>query len=272
MCGLTGIIFGKKTRSKSELLFLKDLFTSMFIMSESRGHHASGLVSLDITGKSTLYKLPVCPSRMVLLQGYRSVLNTLSNKTSVLLGHSRWRTVGSEHNNKNNQPLIIGSVLGTHNGTILNASSLFEQFALKRMAQVDSEVLFRMADCSLIEGSLNTSLYKRYLAQCEGNLSFVLVSRRDPEHVFIFKGDKPLSLFYNMDLRVIVYSSLDRYIINSLPCMDGWYALFLEDNHILSTSFNDFNTLITEPFYYRKRTTIKKAKIPKIKGIPFIEF
>lgn len=272
MCGLTGIIFGKKSRSALELSFLRSLFTSMFIMSEERGHHASGLITLDMYGKTNLFKLPMSPSRLVSQVGYGQVLNTMSNNTTALFGHSRWKTVGSEYNNKNNQPLITGKILGTHNGTITNATELFSLFSLKRMAQVDSEILFRMADHSLNEGSLDTSSYRRCLSLCEGNLSFVLASKTDPEHVFIFKGDKPLSLFYNMDLRVIVYSSLDRYIINSLPCMDGWYALSLEDNHILSTSFNDFNTLITEPFYYRKRTTIKKVKIPKIKGLPFFEF
>ena len=267
MCGLTGIIFGKKERSDRELKFLKDLFTSMFVFSEERGHHASGLVTLNVDGNTSIYKVPVCPSKLVFTDGYNRVLSTLDNRTTVILGHSRWKTVGSEFNNNNNQPLITGKILGTHNGTIINANDLFDKFKFRRKAQVDSEVLFRMADSSLSNGVLNTNTYRQYLSLCQGHLSFVLASKEDPEHVFIFKGDKPLSLFYNKELRVIVYASIDRYILDSLVNKDGWYEVMIDDNNLLSTSFTEFETLVSEPFSYIKGFVVKKNKTTKTKQL-----
>ena len=253
MCGLTGIIFGKKERSDRELKFLKGLFTSMFVFSEERGRHASGLVTLNVDGNTSLYKVPVCPSKLVFTDGYNRVLSTLDNRTTVILGHSRWKTVGSEFNNNNNQPLITGKILGT--------------FKFRRKAQVDSEVLFRMADSSLSNGVLNTNTYRQYLSLCQGHLSFVLASKEDPEHVFIFKGDKPLSLFYNKELRVIVYASIGRYILDSLVDKDGWYEVMIEDNNLLSTSFTEFETLVSEPFSYIKGFVVKKNKTTKTKQL-----
>lgn len=38
-------------------------------------------------------------------------------------------------------------LIGAHNGTIYNADYLFRCFKLRRFAEVDSEILFRLALC-----------------------------------------------------------------------------------------------------------------------------
>lgn len=266
MCGLTGIILGKKERTQVELAFIKALFTSMFSLSEDRGPHASGIITLSKTGKTSLYKLPLSPSRLISLGGYGRVLGTVTNETTAILGHSRWKTVGTEFNNNNNQPLVIGKVVGTHNGTITNASDLFMQYSLKRLAQVDSEILFRMANDSLEEGKLSVFKYKNYLEQCDGNLSFVLASKKDPEHVFIFKGDKPLSLYYNNEMQIILYASLERYIKDSLISLDGWSEVKLKDNNFIKTSYDNLQEIMVGSFSYNKKERRKKTgKYTKIK-------
>jgi hypothetical protein len=42
-------------------------------------------------------------------------------------------------------PLRSGDCLGTHNGTVVNADALFRRFRLRRYAEVDSEIIFRLA-------------------------------------------------------------------------------------------------------------------------------
>ena len=197
MCGLTGVIFGKKKRSERDYEEIKKIFSSMFIFSEQRGHHASGVATIDLSGKTHLYKIPVPPTRLETLLGYKKVLSSVSDQTTLLIGHSRWKTVGSEFNNNNNQPIIAGSILGTHNGTISNATELFKRHQYTRFAEMDSEILFRMANASMQEGVLNTVSYKSLLSECEGNLSCVFVSKIDPKDVYIFKGNKPIYLYYN---------------------------------------------------------------------------
>jgi glucosamine 6-phosphate synthetase-like amidotransferase/phosphosugar isomerase protein len=265
MCGLTGIIFGKHSRSCDDYEELKEIFTSMFILSEQRGRHASGLATLDTTGKTHLYKLPVPPTRMVNLAGFNKILSTVNNKTTLLIGHSRWKTVGSEYNNNNNQPIISGSILGTHNGTISNATALFARYQLKRLAEVDSEVLFRMADASLQEGTLNTVTYKNYLAECQGDLSCVFASKADPKCVYLFKGSKPLFLYYNPRLQVIIYSSNDAYIDASIVDSDGWFPLKMPENRMYQTCFDDFKNVVSDSFTFVRNQPIsnyvkKKSK------------
>ena len=259
MCGLTGIIFGKKERSLEDYHELSRLFTSMFILSEQRGHHASGVATLNTRGKASLFKIPVPPTRLVEVEGYNNVLETLNNNTTILMGHSRWKTVGSEYNNYNNQPIIAGSILGTHNGTITNASSLFARNRFKRKAEVDSEILFRMADASIIDGSINATIYKNYIAECHGNLSCVVVSKTDPCNVFLLKGSKPLSLYYNARLQVIAYSSIDGYIKDSVET-DDWVSLIMPENKMYQTCFDDFNNVVADSFSFVKSIPKPKAK------------
>jgi glucosamine 6-phosphate synthetase-like amidotransferase/phosphosugar isomerase protein len=45
------------------------------------------------------------------------------------MGHTRWRTRGSETNSRNNHPIRAGIITGTHNGTIYNADYLFRRLA-----------------------------------------------------------------------------------------------------------------------------------------------
>lgn len=248
MCGLTGIIFGKKKRNKNEIQDLLETFTSAFIFSEERGKDASGVVTVDTEGKSTLYKLPVPPSRLFVTEGYKKVLDSVSNKTTILMGHSRWKTVGSQYENKNNQPLIVGDIVGSHNGTIRNADYLFRSLGLKRHAKVDSEILFRMAEESTNKGVLNIDAYKSYLSKCVGSLACVFVSRLDPQNVFIFKGDKPLSLFFSKKHKAMIYSSERRYIEESVLESEDWVQISMENYRMYQTNFSDFTSVITDTF------------------------
>lgn len=264
MCGLTGVIFGKKTRTQDDYEEIKEIFTTLFILSEQRGHHASGLSTLSVEGKTHLYKLPVPPTRMASLSGFKKTLDHVGDRTTLLIGHSRWKTVGSEYNNNNNQPIISGSILGTHNGTIINANTLFAHYRLKRIAEVDSELLFRMADASLQNGVLNTVAYKKYLAECRGDLSCVFASKADPKCVYLFKGSRPLFLYYNPRLQVIIYSSSESYIEASIVESDGWVSLRMPENTMYQTCYDDFNQVVSDSFTFQRNSPIdvylKKVK------------
>ena len=257
MCGLTGVIFGNKKRSEKELETIRDIFTTMFIFSEERGHHASGIATLDIKGKSKLYKLPVPPSRMVSLDKYNEILYSIGDKTTILMGHSRWKTVGSEYNNNNNQPLISGPIIGEHNGTISNHNSLFRTYQFKRFAEVDSEILFRMAEASLKDGVIQTATFNSYISQCQGSLSCVYVSKTDPTSVYLFHGDKPLFLYYNPSMQVLIYSSAKQYIEEALDGDDGWSSITFPENKMYQTNFKDFKNIIAEPFFFRRNVPLQ---------------
>ena len=145
MCGLAGVIFGNKRRRAEEREYLAWLFTRLLVLSEERGPHATGAAWLDTDGGHRLFKRPVTAERFVTDKAFAELLAGINNRATLLLGHTRWRTRGDERVNSNNHPIRAGEVIGTHNGTIYNADYLFRRWKMRRFAEVDSEILFRLA-------------------------------------------------------------------------------------------------------------------------------
>lgn len=108
---------------------------------------------------------------------FQELLAQVDNETTILMGHTRWRTRGNEFNNRNNHPIRAGIVIGTHNGTIYNADYLFRRLGLPRYAEVDSELIFRLADQFAPEGPIDQEGLKKALALCRGQMGAVLASR-----------------------------------------------------------------------------------------------
>jgi glucosamine 6-phosphate synthetase-like amidotransferase/phosphosugar isomerase protein len=195
MCGLAGVILGKKRRRVEEREHLAWLFTRLLVLSESRGPHATGMAWLNRDGEHRLFKRPVSAGQFVTDKAFHEVLAGIDNRTTVLLGHTRWRTRGDERVNRNNHPIRAGDVIGTHNGTIYNADYLFRRFKLRRFAEVDSELLFRLAARAARSGRMDVEWFKERLRRCRGQMTAVLASRLDPETILVLKGNKPLELY-----------------------------------------------------------------------------
>jgi glutamine phosphoribosylpyrophosphate amidotransferase len=111
-------------------------------------------------------------------------------------------TVREEPLQLNNQPIRAGAVIGTHNGTILNADRLFKKYRLPRVGEVDSEFLFRLADKK--ECIEDFTVCARNV---RGGMSAVFTRTSAPDTVLVIKGNKPLSLWYHKGFRAVFYSS-----------------------------------------------------------------
>ena len=210
MCGQVGIIFGPKCRSAKEMNHLKIIFAHLLLLSEERGHDATGVGWLRPDGRYCITKQPQRAFDFVRNKAFMDFLTSVDSKVTWLVGHTRWQTRGDASNNKNNHPIRAGNVIGTHNGTILNADSLFVRFGLPRSAEVDSEFLFRLADASLVGGCIDLTEVKAGLALCEGEVSAVMASRSSPEEVILVKGNRPLEIRYHNAHQVVVYASDNR--------------------------------------------------------------
>lgn len=272
MCGLTGIIFGKKSRTQKEYQEILTAFTTIFTLSEERGIHASGVALLRKDGMSMLFKRPIRTSLLKETTSFKKVLDVVDDDTTLLMGHSRWKTVGSEKINKNNQPIMTEDILGEHNGTIYNADALFDRFLFHRNAEVDSEVLFRMADRCLERGILNTDKYRNYLSTCRGKLTCVLASRKDPECVYLVKGNNPLALYFNTRLNVFIYSSEEDHIKEAIKDKKDWQCITLPPFHIYQTCYSDFSRIISDSFKIDTDNSIPsleslKSRFPKLYAI-----
>jgi len=225
MCGLAGVIFGRKRRRAEEREHLAWLFTRLLVMSEGRGPHATGVAWLNRDGEHRLFKRPVSAGQFVIDKTFHEVLAGIDNRTTVLLGHTRWRTRGDERINRNNHPIRAGDVIGTHNGTIYNADYLFRRFKLPRFAQVDSELLFRLAARAARSGQMDVAWFKERLRRCRGQITAVLASRLDPETILVLKGNKPLELRINRRHRAVLYASDPAFLDAVLAEERGWREL-----------------------------------------------
>ena len=235
MCGLTGVILGRKRRQPHELLAIRSAFTGLLLLNQRRGHHATGVAVLRGDGSAAVYKRPVAASGLIQAAKYWQTLQ-LDNSVTVILGHTRYRTQGSERNNANNHPIVIGrgargvggEVYGTHNGTILNADELFRRFRLPRTAEVDSEVLFRMVLRAKSDAEL-----KSMLALCVGSTSAAWVCRSKPGRLRLLKGDMPLDAAYAPRLDAVFYSS-ETWMLRSVLARQAHWVIGL-DAFTLST-------------------------------------
>jgi len=139
MCGLAGVILGLKRRRREELRVIGGLFTELLLHSQRRGTDAAGVAVIRRNGRYRLLKRPGPAAGLVSDKLYWRVLD-LDNGVTVILGHTRQKTAGSERNLLNDHPVRAGACLGTHNGWLSNADSLAREFRLPRVAEVDSEV------------------------------------------------------------------------------------------------------------------------------------
>jgi len=222
MCGQVGIIFGTKRRQQEEIDHLTTIFTDLLVLSEKRGRHATGVATLNRFGRHSLYKHPVPAHEFVQHSAYRKVLCGVNNRTTILMGHTRWQTRGDASNNLNNHPIKTRYTIGTHNGTITNADYLFWRYGLPREAEVDSEVIFRIADSVLHQSRYDIPKLIERLSLCQGEMTTVMASKTDPETVVLIKGDKPLEFRHHPKYRVLLYASENVFLDGSLAHEPGW--------------------------------------------------
>lgn len=248
MCGQVGIILGRKERDSEEITYLQKLFLYLLLKSEERGPHATGAAWLDGGGKHRICKRPVKASEFVRDRIFTQLLAGVSGRTTWLAGHTRWQTRGDARNNANNHPLRACRLLGTANGTITNADELFEHLRLPRHAEVDSELLLRIADATLVDGAIDVTAIKEHIKLFQGQLSAVMASKTVPESILIVKGNKPLYLRYHEPSNIIVYASDRAYLDGVLLSTLGWREVYVEPMSIITFQCDDLPVFSHVPF------------------------
>jgi glucosamine 6-phosphate synthetase-like amidotransferase/phosphosugar isomerase protein len=228
MCRQVGIILGQKRRLFPEHGILLDIFTEMLVRSESGGPHATGVAVLREDRSHTIAKRPMPARRFVGHAAFIEALARFDDQATAIIGHNRWRTVGTERNNLNNHPVAMPGMgtLGTHNGTLANADEVFRRFGLQRAAEVDSEALFRLADLAIGDNGIDPEEFLRLAAVCRGQISAVLAAVATPGRVLVIKGNRPLEFRYSRRYGAVAYATepgpLDEAIAASCPAPHDW--------------------------------------------------
>ena len=228
MCGLAGVLLAEMPRTQSELNAVADIFTGLLVASEHRGRHATGVAMVNARGDYYVSKAPVPASQFTRSRGFRDVIDRVDSDATCLMGHTRWPTRGSHLDNANNHPLVgegKSPCVITHNGHIQNATALFQALDLPRKAQVDSEILLRLAEANLIETGIEPVGFAEDLSRCRGKLSAVVVVTSDPTRILLIKGNQPLELRYHKERGLIAYASESQILDGVVGLETGWQVI-----------------------------------------------
>ncbi|MHB9106897.1 MAG: class II glutamine amidotransferase [Armatimonadota bacterium] len=247
MCGLTGMAWGAHSRRRTEREDLLDRFTRMLLFSEHRGPYATGMAWVKSDGTYRVEKAPLPARQFIQSACYADALNEVSDELTVLMGHTRWPTRGSVNNPHNNHPLLlpiyarrplspvidttvrpsraVGHVALTHNGHIANATERFQALGLPRTAQVDSELLVRLAQRHADRDGLDVNAFLADLELLDGRINLVLVTTTRPEEILLLKGNMPLEVRIQAERQVLCYASEARMLDIALASDAGWQPL-----------------------------------------------
>jgi len=207
MCG----IFGAVITSDSRLRPLEKAAARLFTLSESRGKEAAG-IALAGDRALSVYKAAIPASEMIRRRGYRALLRE-AGEVSAFIGHSRLVTDGDREVNKNNQPVIADSVIGIHNGIIVNHAALWAGHPdLHRHYEVDSEIIFALVRDQLARGAGLTEAAQRTFAELQGAASIAALFE-DRDQLLLATNTGSLYYRVSVDGSTFVFAS-ERWIMD----------------------------------------------------------
>jgi len=202
-----------------------DLFTRLLLFSEHRGPYATGAAWVKMDGTYRIEKAPLPARQFIQTACYADSLNEITDDITVLMGHTRWPTRGSIHNPTNNHPLWAAPILLTHNGVVAEVQRHFRRLQLPRTAEVDSELLLRLAQHHAGVNGLDVPAFLTDVEPLDGRMSLALVATTRPEELILLKGNMPLEVRIHPDRQVLCYASEARILDIALAGDAGWQPL-----------------------------------------------
>lgn len=203
MCSLFGFIdYGHQLSRKQRSRLLSVLST----VCEERGTDATG-IAYNVDGKQVIFKRPL-PAH---LMWYR-----VPSDATIVMGHTRMTTQGSEKKNENNHP-FSGNVGKTqfalaHNGVLYNDKSLRREHKLPdTKIETDSYVAVQLLEkCDDLDFDA-----LRFMSEAlEGSFTISALSSRD--ELFIAKGNNPIVIQHFPDSKLYVYASTEEILLKAL--------------------------------------------------------
>lgn len=203
MCCLFGFVdYGHKLSRKQRSRLLSILSTAC----EERGTDATG-IAYNVRGKQVIFKRPL-PAH---LMWYR-----VPTEATIVMGHTRMTTQGSEKKNENNHP-FSGNVGNTrfalaHNGVLYNDKSLRRELKLPgTRIETDSYVAVQLLEKY---GKLDFDGLRFMSEELEG--SFTISALSDLDELFIAKGNNPLVIQHFPESKLYVYASTEEILQKAL--------------------------------------------------------
>lgn len=193
MCGIFGIVSGKNINTSH----LHDLA----LHARQRGRDSSGLFYAN--GASYQVKRAD--------YDIRRLLNKQGALTAAcVMGHSRLITNGLS----DNQPVVRDGLVLIHNGIVVNDEQVWQQLAVDRQFEIDSEVILGVTLQHFKEGGDIADLPQKIVAICKGTISAALATPSLGKLV-LFSNNGSL---YTGKNNQATYFSSERFPLENLRC------------------------------------------------------
>ena len=210
MCGIFGFISGP--RSKFNPGNFGKLVHSLFLLSESRGKDASGIMFFN-DSEITVLKRSLRGGQLLQNQDYKKIIGKYEShkrqdrEALGFMGHARMVTNGSEETHDNNQPVIRHEMCILHNGIIVNDAALWTEFpSLTRNYEVDTEVALSLIDHYRRQNHSIVDAFRRSFARLEGANSFALVPA-DLDAIILATSNSSLYFSVSASNQELIFSS-----------------------------------------------------------------
>lgn len=234
MCGIGGILMYPMVRDAVELDFIRSFSKHIMIENEKRGNHSSGMAVFNKNKSNDVFKNCVKASTMAENEEFLDFQQrNIHNGTANILIHTRLATKGAITNNDNNHPIVADTVIGVHNGMIYNDEELFFDEKLKRKAEVDSEVIFRLVD--KVERRLSLKKLQEEVAEkLSGMFTFAFVRKNHTNLMYIVRNDNPITMVYIEPLNLIAFASEKKFLEDALleAMIETNYSIFVGEEDL----------------------------------------
>jgi asparagine synthetase B (glutamine-hydrolysing) len=255
MCGIYGVIEININPDHD----VRSIFSNLVLESESRGKEASGFVFSDITG-GKIYKSSSAGSDLLKDANVKAAMSSVTQKRlegikSCLIGHSRLVTNGSEENPNNNQPVVLDTMIGIHNGIMTNDENIKINKNISTLGELDSEVLFRhIANNYKEKGFFSKVSFLSSINDVKGTVNIASILK-DIGKVLLFTNHGSLYVFSNKD--ICIFAS-ELWILEQVTELNhgSIEKLSVGEPLLVDFSFNENSSFNVENIINRKKTNL----------------
>jgi hypothetical protein len=244
MCGIGGVYFHKKHGYSEESV--NHFCDQLLLALESRGRHATGFVSVGWKGAGiSHHKSDKTASEFI------KTRPKITTDARIILLHTRHATQGAASENKNNHPVKYRGTYTVHNGHINNDDKLFKDEKVKRLAEVDSEI---------IPALINKYGFReaaRVFEQLRGGFATATIKPgTNPDQLLLARGGYSPLVIHTNDIFTIFASEEEAL-------KKAWKATFVHEGKREIPGWVQFENLSDG-----EMRTIKGAKVEKSKFQP----
>lgn len=155
-----------------------------------------------------------------------------------LLGHTRKKTLGTHLNPHNNHPIVVGNIVGIHNGGVRNHDTIFEHYKEKwtRVGEVDSEAIIQLLAENANDRALDWEDINFVNERILGARAVMAFNSIAPENVVFFRNsERPLDITYIPELGLLILNSERKFLNAALDSYNRIRLISQDDLPVLTT-------------------------------------